>query len=56
MLESKYSGIKLSYGQEITSPEECPTKEVLPLWNQRCLCKMCPIEHNKKEKNAFCSE
>lgn len=50
MLESQYSGIKLSYEQEFTSPEECSTKAVLPLWNQRCLCKMCPIEYNNEKK------
>lgn len=39
MLEFEYSGIKLSYEQEITSPvclwkslEECSTRQAVPFW------------------------
>lgn len=63
MLESKYSGIKLSYEQEITSPvclwkssEECPTRQAVPFWNPLCLSEKLTMDANILLKKAFWSE
>lgn len=60
MLESKYSGIKLSYEQEITSlvclwksSEECPTRQAVPFWSPLWLSEKLHNGHKCSFKKSF---